>query len=416
MRDGRHRWKSGPWPVVGGVAAALLLLAGTLVAVWPDEPGVELERIEAPRREWIDVALMRSPRPRRVKILQGECRTKEPDGRRGPFDVQLVRRERDALFVCPFVDDAENADRCERHDRVELSCRSAAVVVRKKRERRVGRTLWMEVRGNGIAVVARMDLERYVDDVVRTEHPRAPFEAQRAQAIVARTFALNARADPRHAEASLCDSTHCQVYRGRPPSAAGPSAAHSTGAMVLLDAEQHVAPTFFHSTCGGRTLDAETVWPGTGAAMIVGVEDEDEEGRDWCRGSRYHRWRHTVSDVALARALSKAVGRKLDAKTLRLKRIRGRTAWRVGDKSGVARVSGAKMHRVLGRRIGWDHVLSPRFVARRRGRKFRLSGWGLGHGVGLCQTGAAARAEAGQTAEKILEAYFPKLEIGSLPR
>ena len=50
------------------------------------------------------------------------------------------------------------------------------------------------------------------------------------------------------------------------------------------------------------------------------------------------------------------------------------------------------------------------------GQSFRLRGHGMGHGVGLCQTGAAARARAGQTASQLLEAYFPQLEQQQMPR
>ena len=72
---------------------------------------------------------------------------------------------------------------------------------------------------------------------VRSEHPRAPFEAQRAQSIVARTFALHAASEPRHPEAPLCATQHCQVYKGAiaDDGELGPRAAHATAEMVLVD-------------------------------------------------------------------------------------------------------------------------------------------------------------------------------------
>lgn len=398
---------------VAWVGAGVVLLAVVLgLAVWlADDPETEVEALEKRRRVWVDVALFRAPRARRVQILEGECRVHEADRRLGAFDVQQVDRVGLTLRLCPFTDEEANEGHCERRQRFELVCRSPALVQSRRDRRRVGRRLWLEVRGEGISVVAYVDIERYVDSVVRSEHPRAPFEAQRVQAIVTRTFALHALNDPRHHEASLCDSPHCQVYRGALPEIAGPTGAHSTAGAYLIDSNGEVAPSFFHSTCGGHTLDAEKVWPGTGAESIVGVPDVDDEGRDWCRDSRYHRWSHRVLDDDLARALSKAVGRTLDAKTLTLSGSQRGQSWRIGDKNGTSRVKGAKVHRVLGRTIGWDHVLSPRFTAKRRGGDFTLIGVGLGHGVGLCQTGAAARAEAGQSAEEILRAYFPDLEL-----
>jgi SpoIID/LytB domain protein len=43
-----------------------------------------------------------------------------------------------------------------------------------------------------------------------------------------------------------------------------------------------------------------------------------------------------------------------------------------------------------------------------------IHGGGWGHGVGLCQSGAMGRAEAGETYEQIVKAYFPGTELGSL--
>lgn len=411
MRDWFLRLDFFERPVVWvSAGVALMLVVVTVAVLLTDEPAPVVESLEKDRRVWVDVALFRQPRSRRVRILEGECRVREADRRLGAFDVQQVDRVGLTLRLCPFTDEADNEGRCEKRQRFELSCRSPAVVAGRRAKRRIGRRLRMEVRGDGISVVAYLDLERYIDSVVRSEHPRAPYEAQRAQAIVTRTFAMHAMGDPRHHEASLCDSPHCQVYRGQPPDAEGPSAANSTAGAYLVDGAGEVAPSYFHSTCGGQTLSASRVWPGTNED-IIGVADVDDEGRDWCRGSRYHRWSHRVSDVDLARALAGAVDRSLDAKTLRLSGSRDGQSWRIGDNKGTKRVKGAKVHRVLGRRIGWDHILSPRFVARRRGRDFKLVGVGLGHGVGLCQTGAAARAEAGQSAEDILTTYFPNLRV-----
>jgi stage II sporulation protein D len=50
---------------------------------------------------------------------------------------------------------------------------------------------------------------------------------------------------------------------------------------------------------------------------------------------------------------------------------------------------------------------STRFTVTRSGSTFRFVGTGYGHGVGLCQVGAAARARLGESTEAILAAYFP---------
>lgn len=404
-----------PWVAAAVAVSALFLTASVGFVLFRDPPPVAIKALpRSARPNVVEIAMFRS-RPRTLAILEGECRIEE-DGLRGAFDVQLVYKKGNTIALCPFLKADENDGACLKRQRFELVCKSDALVRAGRDRRRLGTRIRFDIRGKGLGIVAEIDLEAYVDAVVRSEHPRAPFEAQRAQSIVARTFALHAAAEPRHPEAPLCATQHCQVYKGAIADDAelGPRAAHATAEMVLVDEDEQIVPAFFHSTCGGRTLDAESVWPGVGVKAVVGIEDTDEKGQAWCRASRYHRWSYEVSDTALAGALSAAVGRTLKPKSLKIRQSKDGLALMISDGAGAKRVRGAKVHRVLGRKLGWDNVLSPRFRAKRRARSFKLYGTGLGHGVGLCQYGSQARAEAGQTAEQILEAYFPQLRVVSL--
>ncbi|MDE6540508.1 MAG: amidase, partial [Muribaculaceae bacterium] len=61
--------------------------------------------------------------------------------------------------------------------------------------------------------------------------------------------------------------------------------------------------------------------------------------------------------------------------------------------------------------LSTSHLRSSAFVVDREGDDFVLRGAGWGHGVGLCQIGAAVMAEKGYTWQQILAHYFPGAEL-----
>jgi stage II sporulation protein D len=77
----------------------------------------------------------------------------------------------------------------------------------------------------------------------------------------------------------------------------------------------------------------------------------------------------------------------------------------VGPEGGSAR--GDAVARALDREVGWGAVRSGRFIFRLEGDSVRVRGAGLGHGLGLCQAGAASRALRGEGYDAILRHYFP---------
>lgn len=404
------------------VMFAVLTGLGVVAFVWlqpvvqsPVVTAVEPVHFEEPRT--IDVRVLSGHRLRRFWIHSGECRTRERDGSRGPFDVQSVILRRHKIWLCPDPDVRRpDQERCEWAQRLELHCLEAPVLSAKDQApRRYGRVLLLRIHRRSIRVISHIELERYIESVVMSEHAYAPFEARRVQAIVARTYALHAMEQPRHDDAPVCDTTHCQAFGSPIEAKSDEQAALTTKSVVLVDSNRKIAPTYFHSTCGGHTHDASDVWPGSTSKDIVGVSDRDRRGRAWCRNSPHFRWSYTLSARRLARALRKAVGRKLDARTLRLERRDDRgLKWRIRDRRGRKIVRGSTLHRTLGRALGFSKIKTAWFEVKRKKNKFYFEGRGLGHGVGLCQKGAEARAKAGQSAEDILQAYFPRLQLAHL--
>ncbi|MFA6584764.1 MAG: SpoIID/LytB domain-containing protein, partial [Elusimicrobiaceae bacterium] len=107
---------------------------------------------------------------------------------------------------------------------------------------------------NKLAVVNIVNIEEYVYGVLSSEMPpRFPFEALKAQAVLARTYALKNAGKHKHEGYDLCDGQHCQVYKGvKSESSRGNSAVDATRGETLTY-EGKPAQTVFSSNSGGFT-------------------------------------------------------------------------------------------------------------------------------------------------------------------
>jgi stage II sporulation protein D len=266
----------------------------------------------------------------------------------------------------------------------------------------------LAVAGRQLQVVATMPLEQYVAAVVEAEMSPAPAAALQAQAVVTRTFAAVERGTGRHAGYDFCDLTHCQVYKGAASQAARDAAATTAG-TVLVSAEGQLAHVAFFSTCGGATTSARSVWGGTADSDLDGVDDLDQTGQPYCKASPHLRWRLDIAADKLADLLGKHLHTTL-APDFELKPRPTPSGWVTRVELGQQRsLSGEEFHLLLGREMGWSRFKSGRFVVTRQGDRFIFEGLGLGHGVGMCQYGARALAEAGKSSTEILAHYFPRL-------
>ena len=73
----------------------------------------------------------------------------------------------------------------------------------------------------------------------------------------------------------------------------------------------------------------------------------------------------------------------------------------------VVTLRGTEFRTALSEALGPPGLRSTLFTISRAGGRFVFEGRGFGHGVGLCQTGALARARADQSARDILAFYYP---------
>ena len=157
-------------------------------------------------------------------------------------------------------------------------------------------TLLVHKRNGKLTIVNRLPLDRYLRGVVPWEmpddwHP----EALRAQAVVARSYAL-ATLKP----STLFDlyaDTRSQVYGGVRAEAVSTNRAIGSTAGKVLFWNGRIATTFYHSTSGGRTVSIEEAWPrATPVPYLVSVADPHDTL------SKHHRWGPLLLTPALVAA------------------------------------------------------------------------------------------------------------------
>jgi preprotein translocase YajC subunit len=206
----------------------------------------------------------------------------------------------------------------------------------------------------------------------------------RAQAIATRTYALHRRAHPRSPDYDVEASTTGQVYLGLDGEtpAVRESVDATRGQILTFDGEPILAA--FHSAAGGRTATAAEVWGRDVPYLVsVGVPGEEDSPDTY--------WRAPVSGEELADALAAAgtgVGRVRDVSVARRTPSGRSAALRVRGTEGQVEVSGETLRRVLGP----TRLRSTLFEVRRTEDGFVFVGSGNGHGVGMSQWGARARA------------------------
>ncbi len=214
-------------------------------------------------------------------------------------------------------------------------------------------------------------------------------EALKAMTVVIRSFAARNMGRHRVEGFDFCDTTHCQDVRLAAVTGRLRAAAEATESEVLWY-DGRPANTFHHQHCGGATERAADVWADQRAPYLQSVADS------FCIARDRAEWRARVSAAALKRALGV-----------------GPEDIRIVERTGSGRVAqvraGSRMTTPerLREAIGWDLVRSAFFEIREDGDGLIFEGYGSGHGVGLCQIGAARRGEQGHDYRAILSFYYP---------
>lgn len=248
------------------------------------------------------------------------------------------------------------------------------------------------------------------------ESPETAAAIFRLQAILARTYAASHLGRHRAAGFDLCDTTHCQVYdpqriRTSRFSAIARKAVDDTAGQALVF-NQHLSEALFHADCGGHTAAAEAIWGGR-VPYLIGAPDPAPE-------KTHSRWQFRLTRTQLREALNanpqSTVGAELSSIRIVERDTSGR-ATRVelaGEHLRVVR--GEQLRAAINQTFGARAIRSTRFDLTEAGGEYRFDGTGFGHGVGLCQVGAAARLRRGESVAAVLSAYYPGVRLTRLGR
>ena len=254
-----------------------------------------------------------------------------------------------------------------------------------------------------------------------------------------------------HTLFDVCADDHCQRYQGRTRiiSAAAEQAVRDTFGQTLTS-QGHLCDARFSKCCGGVTEQFETCWQDEHKPYLIALRDSsinegalpdltvEENAREWilsepksfCNSADgnilseslngydletpdYYRWRveYTVGQISdiFRRKSGLDIGDIVD-----LRPIKRGPSGRIyeleieGTKSTVTIGKELEIRRTLSE----SHLFSSAFVVEKTADGFILHGAGWGHGVGLCQIGAAVMAAKGYTYREILQHYYPDTNLG----
>ena len=291
---------------------------------------------------------------------------------------------------------------------------------------------------NTLLPINIVNIEEYLMGVLSSEMPAGfPMNALRAQAVLARTYALKHLGKHKADGYDLCDTQNCQVYGGvGAESETGNAAVESTMGQVLLYKNTPIEAVF-SANCGGFTQSAqEAGWYPT--PYLHPVSDYQDFNFDTLQPyqfkdllqhphqaySRYnkhvspaaYRWARVIEESEL-RSLIQRQKKDIGQITAIIPQKRGRSGYVT-----QVLVKGTKGHITLNKENVIRNNLAPGMLRSsyfivvpnyedRKLKNFVFYGGGWGHGVGFCQTGSAGRAEAGQDYQTILHHYFPLTEL-----
>ncbi len=301
-----------------------------------------------------------------------------------------------------------------------------------------------------LIVINELSVEEYLRGVVPSEmHAGFPPEALKAQAIAARST-LMSKINSAHVNDpfDVCSDVHCQAYSGLSKrSGVTDAAILATVGQVLMNSNT-IAEAVYSAVCGGHGESAENAWGGQGKPYLKGRYDGrrldrygrlanerhfkkwiDEMPASYCNSTestlpalqytkKYFRWTVELKQNELQNQLKKSadisIGPILNLTPLK-RGVSGRIIQlRIDGRNGSALLEGElKIRRALLSSTLWSSAFyitpsgPPGFVPER----FILKGAGWGHGVGMCQTGAAQMALEGLNYRDILNHYYPGTRI-----
>ena len=280
--------------------------------------------------------------------------------------------------------------------------------------------------GNKLNAINVIDIEDYLRGVVPYEIGKldeSKFEALKAQAVAARTYAYKHFGSRVAQGFDVYADTRDQVYKGLHSATALTDKAVRETEGVVMTYNGEFITAYYHSTCGGETEGVVT-WGRPDHPYLKNKPDLRPDGTPWCRESSYSEWTREFTEDEL-RDLFQINAKEAKANVPSFSSIKsmhiqdtlksGRIHTLVIETNNGSFTAKADKIRWLFKR-GGTILPSSFFRIHKNGNEWILKGKGFGHGVGLCQMGARARAQAGQSYIQILTHYYPGITLEKFKR
>ena len=316
-------------------------------------------------------------------------------------------------------------------------------------------TLRLVVEADKIVAINELPVERYLTSVISSEmSASASKEFLKAHAVISRSWLL-AQMEKRkqldngggaffsfvkkddelirwydredHTIFDVCADDHCQRYQGitKQSTPAAEQAISETRGQILAYGDE-ICDARFSKCCGGETEEFQYCWEDTPKPYLVSfhdpycntsdknilsqvLNDYDQETID------FYRWTVEYTQEELSELINRKLKDDFGTITDLIPVERGKSGriWKlkiVGTKKTFSIGKELEIRRALSE----THLLSSAFDVEKQGDRFILHGKGWGHGVGLCQIGAAVMGEQGKTYDEILLFYYRNAEIKHL--
>lgn len=265
--------------------------------------------------------------------------------------------------------------------------------------------LELSVQNGKLLVVNQLALEQYLVGVINSEISSTwPMESIKAQAVIARTFAVAKRKERSKALYHLESTVMDQAYEGSDEEDSRAARGVVETKDEVLTYNSSVIQAFYHANSGGRTEASQNVW-GIALPYLQGVECQ------YGLTSTTSSWEQAVplSKIEAALKSSKVVGLTDIKAGPRNNRGRLKNVVLVTERGNVTLLA-TKFRMAVGSTV----VRSTNFSVRVEGGTAYFNGVGYGHGVGLCQYGAKQRALDGFKYDEILSYYYPGTKLSKL--
>lgn len=283
------------------------------------------------------------------------------------------------------------------------------------------------VEGDRITAVNCIGMEDYLMSVISSEmKSSASIELLKAHAVISRSWLKARLKDHRagHEHFDVCADDHCQRYQGL-TMAVGDDVCRAIDRTwgQVLEYGGDICDTRYSKCCGGRTELFSTCWEDVDLPYLQSVEDPfcDCENssilsqvlNDYdLHTADFHDWTVQYTTDELSELVRARTG--IDFGTIvALEAVERGPSGRIK----YLRITGTLREEVIGKELAIrkalssSHLKSSAFEIEKSPDGFVLKGRGWGHGVGLCQIGAAAMAAQGYDYRQILSHYYVGAEI-----